>query len=258
MRSPVLALGVALPLLAAPKAAPPRPAPRPPPRPSQPIPSLAVVARVRVEVAHDHALVTEEITFSRGEWQSGDLDLYAAFGAPGVPRAFDVHLHAVPAGALAPDPADPGEPVLTERAPRRPATARMLLGRSTMAGEVLHVREAALRRAFAATGVAALRVRSFLAPPVADARGGREVVVRLGIDGATPLALGRIEVTSSDGRAFAGPAEAQLCGDSADAYPLAVQLSPSWPVRTVPGPQEPRFAVRHASDDLCVRYFTAP
>ena len=250
MRARVLALGVALPLLAAPRA--------PPPRPSQPIPSLAVVARVRVEVARDRALVTEELTFARGEWQSGDLELYAAFGAPGVPRAFDVHLHSVPVGALAPDPTDVGEPVLTERAPRRPATAQLLLGRGTMAGEVLHVREAALRRAFAASGVAALRVRSFLGAPVADARGGREIVVRLGIDGATPLTVGRIEVASADGSAFAAPAEAQLCGDLADTFPLAVQLSPAWPVRTVPGPQDPRFAVRHAGDDLCVRYFPAP
>ena len=249
MRAAVLALGVALPLLVA---------PRPAPRPSQPIPSLAVVARVRVEVARDRSLVTEEITFSRGDWQSGDLDLYAAFGAPGVPRAFDVHLHAVPTGALAPDPTDVGEPVLTERAARRPPTARLLLGRSTMAGEVIHVREAALRRAFGASGVAALRVRTFLDPPAADAKGGRELVVRLGIDGATPLTVGRIEVASADGTAFTAPAEAQLCGDVADTYPLAVQLSPPWPVRTVPGPQDPRFAVRHASDDLCVRYFPAP
>ena len=254
MRAPVLVLGVALPLLAAPSS----PVPHAPTRPSQPIPSLAVVARVRVEAAHDRALVTEEITFSRGEWQSGDLELYAAFGAPGVPRAFDVHLCSVPGGALAPDPADVGEPVLTERAPRRPATAQLLLGRATMAGEVLHVREAALRRAFAASGVAALRVRSFLDAPVADAHGGRELVVRLGIDGATPLALGRIEVASVDGSAFAGPAEAQLCGASADPYPLAVQLSPPWPVHAFPGPQDPRLAVRHASDDLCLRYFPTP
>ena len=249
MRAAVLALGVALPLLVA---------PRPAPRPSQPIPSLAVVARVRVEVARDRSLVTEEITFSRGDWQSGDLDLYAAFGAPGVPRAFDVHLHAVPTGALAPDPTDVGEPVLTERAARRPPTARLLLGRSTMAGEVIHVREAALRRAFGASGVAALRVRTFLDPPAADAKGGRELVVRLGIDGATPLTVGRIEVASADGTAFTAPAEAQLCGDVADTYPLAVQLSPPWPVRTVPGPRDPRFAVRHASDDLCLRYFPGP
>ena len=254
MRAPVLVLGVALPLLAA----PPKPVVHAPTRPSQPIPSLAVVARVRVEVTKERALVTEEITFSRGEWQSGDLDLYAAFGAPGVPRAFDVHLHSVPSGALAPDPTDAGEPVLTERAPRRPATAQLLLGRATMAGEVLHVREAALRRAFAASGVAALRVRSFLDAPVADSHGGREVVVRLGIDGATPLTVGRIEVASADGSAFTGPAEAQLCGAAADTYPLAVQLSPPWPVHTYPGPQDPRMAVRHASDDLCVRYFASP
>jgi hypothetical protein len=37
-----------------------------------------------------------------------------------------------------------------------------------------------------------------------------------------------------------------------------VQLSPPWPVHTYPGPQDPRMAVRHASDDLCVRYFASP
>jgi hypothetical protein len=117
--------------------------------PPPPLPSLPVIARVHVEVAPAFVVVTEDVRFARGDWRSGDLDLYVAFGAPGVPRAFDAKVVAVGEDELdAPDGAV-GEPVAVERAVRRPARARLLLGRESMAGVVVHLKEPAMRRAFA-------------------------------------------------------------------------------------------------------------
>ncbi len=238
--------------------APPRPPvpPRPPPRPTVPIPALPVITRVRIDAGKDATIVTEDVTFARGEWQSGDVDAFVAFGAPGVPHAFDVHL--LSTDAAGPDPADVGEVVVTERAARKPATARTLLGRDGAAGEVLHLREPALRRAFARAGFAAVRVRSLLGPIAADGTGGREVLIRLGTFLGTPLTVARVEVAALDGHPFALPAEARLCGDAADPYPISVQLSPARPAAPAvhwPAPTLPAHVARHPTDDLCVRFF---
>ena len=52
-------------------------------------------------------------------------------------------------------------------------------------------------------------------------------------------------------------AEARLCGPEADPYPLAVSVLPkgSRPVDR-PAPVAPVLSVRHASDDLCIRFWT--
>jgi hypothetical protein len=240
--------------------APPRPAPapRPPPRPTVPIPALPVVTRVHVDAGKDATIVIEELTFARGEWQSGDVDAFVAFGAPGVPRAFDAHLLSSDPALGGADPADVGEPIVGERAPRRPASARTLVGRDGAAGEVLHLREASLRRAFARANGATVRLRSLLGPIAPDAGGGREVLVRLGTFGATPITLGRVEVAALDGHPFAAPAQARLCGDGADPYPIAVQLSPARPLANVvtwPAPTAPALVARRPTDELCIRFF---
>jgi hypothetical protein len=223
--------------------------------PAQPMPSLAVVTRARVEVARDSVIVGCDVTFSRGDWTSGDLELYVAFGAPGVPRAFDAGL--IPTGeddATAPL-ADRGEALPVDRAVSKPDRAVLLLGSPHMAGEVLHVREPALRRAFSSSGRVTLRLRSLVAAPPADAQGFREVVVRLGTQPSSPLAVSVIEVAAKDGSVHIDSADARLCGSDADAYPLAVSVAPSpATVVTYPRPTSPLAVVRHASDDLCVRY----
>lgn len=236
--------------------APPKVPPRPPPRPSAPIPALPVVTRVRIEAGREATVVTEEVTFARGEWQSGDIDAFVAFGGPGAPRAFDVHL--LSADGTGPVATEVGEVVVTERAARRPATARELLGRETSAGEVLHLREPSLRRAFARSGAAAVRIRTLLAPIEPDANGGREVLVRLGVFAGTPLTVGRIELVALDGRPFAGAADAKLCGADADPYPISVQVVPGPRVVRYPRPTDPALVVRRPSDDLCVRFVLPP
>jgi hypothetical protein len=126
-----------------------------------------------------------------------------------------------------------------------------------MAGVVVRVREDQLSQALAAGHMAQLRVRAVHPAPVEGAAKGRELVVRLGISGGTPLVLGRIEVAGRDGVNVAR-AEAHFCGADADATPLAVTTFPrrtgAHSASTERG-IAPVLASRHADDDLCLRYW---
>jgi hypothetical protein len=107
--------------------------------------------------------------------------------------------------------------------------------------------------------MAVLRLRSLLVLPAEDARSGREVVARLGSARGTPLTLGTVQVDSSDESVHLSGASAHLCGPDADPWPLAVALVPRAspaPAPSSPPPIAPVLAVRHASDDLCVRFWT--
>jgi hypothetical protein len=163
-----------------------------------------------------------------------------------------------------PPAGSPFEPVTVERAFQRPARAHLLLGSSSMAGAVLHVREATFRRATTATGSARLRVRALLDLPAPDVRTGREVVIRLGAHEGEPYALGAIDVASDEPMPWLTRAEAHLCGPEADPWPLAIRVRASrtaaWetPATSAPSPVAPVLSVRHASDDLCVRFWTIP
>jgi hypothetical protein len=238
--------------------------PPPPPhvwvRPAPPLPMLPSVARVRVEAARDRVVVLEDVTFPRGDWVSGGLDLHVAFGAPGTPIAVDAQLGAGAAGAGESRAEEPGEPVTVEPVPGRVGGAQALLGKPQMAGVVVRLKESQLRRAYSASEVATLRVRSLLAPPAADASGRRDVVVRLGAPGGVPLTLGRIQLVSLEPRPWITRAEASLCGAEADPWPLSVSIAPrpaAAQPAPAPSPIAPAMAVRHASDDLCVRWWAA-
>jgi hypothetical protein len=259
----------ALPLLAGPHAKapaphasqthgpPPHEAPRAFVHVAPPLPMLPSVSRVRIEAARDRVVVTEEIALPRGEWQRGGIDLYAAFGAPGTPIAVDARLVSVPAGQIESRLEDTGDPVPVDTAVRHLPSSRLLLGRPSMAGVVIHAREPLLRAAYADADMAALRIRSLLAPSTPDAGGGRDVVVRLGIDGGLPLALAKVQVVSGEATPWITRAEATLCGPDADPHPLTVALlpkpagAPAWTPPTI----APQLATRHASDDLCVRWW---
>lgn len=243
------------------KTLPRLPAPPPPHvwvRPPPPLPMLPSVSRVRVEAARDRVVVLEEVTFPRGDWVSGGLDLHVAFGAPGTPLAVDAQIAGGAGEARAEDPA---EPATVEPVQGRIAFAQPLLGKPNVAGVVVHVKESQLRRAYASSEVATLRIRSLLAPPAADPTGKRDVVVRLGAPGGTPLALGRIQVVSLEQGAWIKRAEASLCGTEADPWPLSVTVLPKPPAGqgTAGGAWTatiaPVMAVRHASDDLCIRWW---
>ncbi len=220
-------------------------------------PAPPTLPLTRVEVARDHVLIVQDVLLRRGEWTGGDLDAFVAFGAPGLPRALDARLSPATEDD---EVAEVGhdEPISVDRAFRRPAGARLLLGTSTMAGAVLHLREASFARATRQTGLARLRIRTLLDAPRPDARTGREVVVRLGTHAGEPDALGTIEVVADDSRPWVARAEARLCGPDADPYPLAVRLLPeaAGQLPMTPPPIAPVSSVRHATDALCVRFWT--
>jgi hypothetical protein len=225
-----------------------------PPPPPPPLPALPVIARVRVDVAKDRVLVVHEIVMSRGTWAGGDVDLFVAFG-PTLPRALDAHLLAVAQNASAPDPNDAGEPLPHETVSHRPARAHPLLGRSAMAGEVLHIREPAFRRATAGSGQLAIRIRQVLSPPASDAQHAREIVVRLGMESGTPLAVRHVELSTPESGGWLGSASAQLCGPNADTYSIGFSIAPRG-ISLVPMAVDPTSTTRRTTDDLCVRYVT--
>jgi hypothetical protein len=219
---------------------------------------LPSVALVRVEPSRDHVVVVEDLELPRGDWQSGSLEAYVAFGAPGTPIAVDAHL--VPAAPEADAGAgEPGERLTVEPA-LRPDPAGLVVGRPQMAGVVVRVREPQLRRVFDTAGAAILRLRSLLSPPAPDLTGARDVVARLGTADGSPLTLRRVEVAPGAGQPAVARAEATLCGADADPWPLAVSLGSG---RDAPAEQPvkptitPDAATRHASDDLCIRWWAA-
>jgi hypothetical protein len=218
------------------------------PKAPDPLPMLPSIPRVKVTLAKDQIVVVEEVNLPRGDWHGEPFDLYVAFGAPGAPRAVDAHLVSVADGALEPDEADAGVALATDRAARRPATAHPLLGRETMAGIVVHVDAKSLTKALTAGNMAALRIRTALDLPEEDPAGARGVLVRLGASRGTPLTLGRVVVAGS-GRTISR-SEARLCGPDADPHLLATTPRAATPSEP---PIAPVLAVRHASDDLCVK-----
>jgi hypothetical protein len=238
----------------------PPPAPHVPVHVAPPLPMLPTVARVRVEAARDRVVLTEDVTLPRGDWQSGGLDLFVAFGAPGTPIAVDARLVPVPSGAQEPKPEETGEPVTVEPVLRHTPSSQPLLGRPSMAGVVLHVKDAQLRHGFSLGDAVALRVRSLLSPPAADATGAHDVVVRLGFAAGQPLALEKVQVVSVEPKPWITRAEASLCGPEADPWPLAVTLTPrpTEPTGVTLRTIAPAMALRHAGDDLCVRWWAPP
>lgn len=224
-------------------------------RAAPPLPFLPVLARVRVEVAHDRAVVTHDIVLPRGDYISQDLALFVAFGAPGAPKAFDARIFAAKAGSEEPLPDDAGDAVPSDRAPHRPPNAQLLIGRPNQAGAVLHLHEASLRRALTPGDAAILRVRSLHDLPEEDSRSARELVVRLGEPAEQPVALERIELVSLEPRPWIVRAEARLCGPEADAHSLSLLVTPKPPAPADPSLVSPLLISRHASDDLCVSFW---
>jgi hypothetical protein len=255
---------------APPKPSPARPSGKPPApaTPLAPLPMLPSIPRVKVDVLKTQLVVVEEVNLPRGEWKNDSLDFYVAFGAPGAPRAIDARLVAVADGALEPEDDEAGEALVVERTPHRPGSAYPLLGKDSMAGVVVHVKREALAKALGPGNMAALRVRTALDLPEEDSLGARGVVVRLGASRGTPLTLGRLTVVAKAGAQAPVRAEAHLCGGEADATPLAIAIVPrptsptalanALPPQASPPTIAPVLAVRHSSDDLCIRFWTPP
>ena len=235
--------------------------PRVPAAPLTPLPMLPSIARIRIDVLKTQVLIVHEVNLPRGEWKNDALDFYVAFGAPGAPRAIDAQLVALGDGVLEPDDADAGEALPLERAPHRPASAHPLLGKDAMAGIVIHVKRESLARALAPGNMATLRIRTALDLPEEDASGARGVVARLGASRGTPLTLGRLMLSAKAGGGPVARVDAHLCGPDAETAQLAIAVTPRPPPAPTTSPPTPPIApvlaVRHAADDLCVRFWTA-
>lgn len=212
------------------------------PAPAAPLPSLPSLGRVRVEVGKDRSLVLHELNLPRGEYKGGDLDLFVSFGTT-VPTAVDARIVAVPDGELAAPEGEPGESLVLERAPRRPANAHVVIGRPTMAGVVVKLKEAAFRRATTPGGMAQIRIRELV--PVGDA--ARPLPVRLGVVSGQPITVLRLELAALAGEPPLKRPEAHLCGPEADDAALTLTPRPKEGGATI----LPFLATRHASDDVC-------
>ncbi len=231
-------------------------APKRPVEHRAPLPMLPSVARVQLDVRDDSVIVEHRILLPEGDWHTGDLDFCAEFGAPSIPAAVDGKLFPIADGALDADSRTPSESVAVEFVPRCPASAHPLLGPPKMAGALLHLKKDALARALSPGKMAELRIRSKVPLPRANEEGVRDVVVRLGVHEGAPLTLGMIGIESLVQARVITSAEARLCGADADRYPLAIQYRDRSPKLLVDGslPVAPVLAVRHANDDLCVRF----
>jgi hypothetical protein len=213
---------------------------------------LPSVARVKVTSHGKTISVVEEVSLPRGDWKGEPLAFHIAFGVPG-PRAIDAHLVPIGDGELEASDDERGEPLPVEPVARRPASAHPLLGRESMAGVVVHIKPELLTKAFARGNMAALRIRTLAEDTEFDASGAASVVVRLGVSRGTPLTLGRIQATAAPPAPALIRAEAHLCGPEADPHPLAVAVTPKVPETDRYALIAPVLAVRHATDDLCVR-----
>lgn len=224
--------------------------------PLPPLPLLPSVPRVKITTHGSAIAIVQEVNLPRGDWKGQPLRFHVAFGAPG-PRAIDAHLVPVADGSLEPDDTELGEAVVTDRVPRRSDPTYPLLGRETMAGVAIALRPDQLTRAFARGNMAALRVRSLVDAPEVDPTGATSIVVRLGVSRGTPLTLGRIVADAAPRTPALSKVEARLCGPDADPHPLAVGTPPFARPAGDTTAIAPVLAVRHPTDDLCVRLWRA-
>lgn len=229
-----------------------KPKPHPPKRPSAPLSMLPSLARVRVEIGKDQAVVVHDVLFPKGEWVRGDIRVHAAFGAPEAPKAVDAVVIPLQEGELSPRLNEVGEIAHVEPAPHAPPHTHTLLGKPNMAGVTITMSGDVLRKHFQKTDRLALRIRSLARLPIEEEDGAHAWIVRLGAPQGIPLTLHRIEVVASAPRKSLLRADGNLCGIDADPFPLRVENES--PGDGVSGPKiHPAFATRHASDDLCLR-----
>ena len=224
-----------------------------------PLLMLPSISNVRIDVRDDGVVVEQNILLPQGDWHGGDIVFCSAFGAPSIPIAIDAKLRAVEDGALEAGDRAIAEPLAVDVVANCPSDGHLLLGPPKMAGALLRLREAALRKAFSPGKMAEIRIRSKVPMPRANEVEERDLVVRLGMHEAAPLTLGRVSIDASSPTKSIVFAEAKLCGPQADSYPLAVQFKGRPPNLLVGGraPLAPVLAVRHASDDLCLRFKVA-
>jgi len=217
--------------------------PATPKAPPTKLPGPIEIARVHVEVAEDGVLVTSEVALGKGEWDGGDLRAHAAYGAPGIPLAFQAHLCAPREGGDEPE----CRALPHEFSRTAPSDAAFVIGPAKMAGETIEIDEKGLTAIFAQHPRAILRLRQLRSMPIADGTWHREILVRLGASRGRPHRLGSIEI---EGRGLVvNSADARLCG--LDVRPTEISVVRGGVAsKGVP----PRLLDRAGNEDLCVRF----
>jgi hypothetical protein len=238
------------------RTAPQMPAPKAKPKPmlapvrvAMPLAFVPVVERVRLEATATDLLLIEDVRLeSDGTVSKEALELFVSFGAPGTPRAVDVHvLTAVGPSASA---------LKIEFAPHAPKSSNVLLGALHQGGFVIQVPASIPSSASSASSASlsaepaersfSLRIRTLWDTGLSRARG---VLVRLGAPIKEPIAVERIE--------FAGPGKlhAHFCSNASVAKPsLSVWIPRGNGRQEVQDPFafSPSDAQRLYADDLCL------
>jgi len=230
----------------------PRRAQPPPPPPPIPLPSLPVLTRLVVDgsARADRVIVDYEFLLDKGDYQSGDLSLYVAYGAPGVPLVFDAHVRAsIPASDTLPGFAL-REPAVVEPRPRKPPGITWVVGREHQAGAVVRVPASLLKQAWS-TGPLVLGLRAVHAVAATN----RDIVVRLGTVDNQPITVQRIDVAGSPN------ATARACRTGALGEPVILHDLTSGRRLDASDARDPALYYRRvapsqlqraAEDDLCV------
>lgn len=221
--------------------------PSPPPKPPSRLPGPIEIGRVHIEVGPERVRITSDITFARGAWEHDDLRVHAAYGAPGVPLAFEASLCSTPKTERVAPLSASCLPLPHETTYRAPSDAAFVVGPAVMAGETVELASEALASLFSVDeSQATLRLRQIRPLPAAAASGEREVLIRLGQARGVPYRVGSIEIAASEGVVLRH-IEARLCGTEIEVLPVASTASGGAAVTT---PVVPRTG----HEDLCVRF----
>jgi hypothetical protein len=207
-------------------------------------PAAISIARVDVLLRRDLALVTTDVTMTRGSLDNAEgFDVYVAYGSPGLPRALDAQLIPVADGAFTTPLDTPGVALSLDHVVTAPGSVTFSLGRTTQAGAVVHVPSADLVRALAPSGLGTLRVRAIHALSSAPEA---SIVARVASPLLGPFPLGVLSVRG-DGIDVT-EASATLCSTSGSSTELTLSTGPR---RS--GTMAPPLARHGTDDDLCFR-----
>ncbi len=246
---PVFARAKPAPPHAHPTSHPPHPTasvPPPPPPPPVVLPGCALIPRVDIELRKDAALVSMELTVCQGKSIGDSFDAHVAFGAPGVPRAFDAHLLPVHPGFFSANPEDQGAPLSASPTQEAAPTSAWFFGSASEAGMTLHIDGTLLQHAWLENGLASIRLREVIAIP-ASAQAKPSLAIPLAWSHEGPFPLGTVHL-SGEGLA-ADKVQASLCGINVEEIPLVWISSRGEAALGVPPLQAPRSTL----DYLCLR-----
>ena len=221
------------------KAPPPPPALRPPPL--ETVPTFVEVTRIDVLATKDAALVTTDLLLARAGWDGAAFDVHVAYGAPGLPIAFEARVLSLPPASFLAPLDEGGELLSSAHDVSAPSQVAVTLGRRAQAGQTVHVDEAALGRAFVSGDRAFLRLRA-VHRFVGTLREARSVLVRLETPALGVLPLSLVTVRGEE-------ASAGLCRGDGSIVPLRIALADG---RVSAGDAPAILARRGLGEDLCV------